>query len=104
MLFSQEKLEQILHSSELTAALSGVEFDRAALCTQAAGRLAPALARYAPEPEGGWLPALYARLTDGLFPDLAYAPPDAQTQRGLSALCSALEALLACEEAPLCCT
>ena len=100
MLFSQEKLEQILHSSELTAALSGVEFDRAALCTQAAGRLAPALARYAPEPEGGWLPALYARLTDGLFPDPAYAPPDAQTQRGLSALCSALEALLACEEAP----
>ena len=69
-----------------------------ALVSRAQQKLDAAMARLAPEPEAGWLPALYAWLDNGLFPDPAYqAPPEAPV---LAALAELLDGVLACEDAP----
>ena len=104
MHFSQESLKNNapmgLPPERFRTLFAGMEFDRASLLTQAAQRLAPELAVCSPEPPEGWLHAAYESLTNGLFPDPAYCAPSAQTQRGISLLISAMEALLACEDAP----
>lgn len=102
MRFLQEKLIAVPlpEAPELAALFGSGEFDRRTLCADAVARLRPMLARLAPEPEGGWLKAAYAALTDGLFPDKNYRPPEAATRHALEVLIAALEALLAAEDAP----
>lgn len=99
--FSREKLNALVPPAGLEGAaelLNGLEYDRSSVCSAVVTALRPLLARLAPEPEAGWLPALYAWLDNGLFPDPAYqAPPEAPV---LAALAELLDGVLACEDAP----
>ena len=101
MYFSREKLNALVPPAGLEGAgelLNGLEYDRSSVCSAVVTALRPLLARLAPEPEAGWLPALYAWLDNGLFPDPAYqAPPEAPV---LAALAELLDGVLACEDAP----
>ena len=101
MYFSREKLNALVPPAGLEGAaelLNGLEYDRSSVCSAVVTALRPLLARLAPEPEAGWLPALYAWLDNGLFPDPAYqAPPEAPA---LAALAELLDGVLACEDAP----
>ena len=101
MYFSREKLNALVPPAGLEGAaelLNGLEYDRSSICSAVVTALRPLLARLAPEPEAGWLPALYAWLDNGLFPDPAYqAPPEAPV---LAALAELLDGVLACEDAP----
>lgn len=101
MYFSREKLNALVPPAGLDGAaelLNGLEYDRSSVCSAVVTALRPLLARLAPEPEAGWLPALYAWLDNGLFPDPAYqAPPEAPA---LAALAELLDGVLACEDAP----
>ncbi len=102
MRFLQEKLitAPLPEAPELATLFGYEEFDRKTLCADAVERLRPMLARLAPEPEEGWLKAAYAALTDGLFPDKDYRPPEEPVRHALDVLIAALEALLAAEDAP----
>ena len=99
--FSREKLNALVPPAGLEGAadlLNGLEYDRSSVCSAVVTALRPLLARLAPEPEAGWLPALYAWLDNGLFPDPAYqAPPEEPV---LAALAELLDGVLACEDAP----
>ena len=101
MYFSREKLNALVPPAGLEGAaelLNGLEYDRSSVCSAVVTALRPLLARLAPEPEAGWLPALYAWLDNGLFPDPAYqAPPEAPV---LAALAELLDGVLTCEDAP----
>ena len=101
MYFSREKLNALVPPAGLEGAaelLNGLEYDRSSVCSAVVTALRPLLARLAPEPEAGWLPALYAWLDNGLFPDPAHqAPPEAPV---LAALAELLDGVLACEDAP----
>ena len=58
-----------LPSEAVCARLEQIEPDRSTLCTG----VTAALAELLPEPpQEGWLPALYAALCHGLFPDPDY--------------------------------
>ena len=102
MRFLQEKLIEKLppELSGAAALFCGSEFDRGTLCTEAVAQLSPALERLAPVPAEGWLRAAYAFLTDGLFRDADYTPPEEPTRRAIVLLIDALEALLSAEDAP----
>ena len=99
--FSREKLNALVPPAGLEGAaelLNGLEYDRSSVCSAVVTALRPLLARLAPEPEAGWLPALYAWLNNGLFPDPAYqTPPEVPV---LAALAELLDGVLACEDAP----
>lgn len=101
MYFSREKLNALVPPAGLEGAaelLNGLEYDRSSVCSAVVTALRPLLARLAPEPEAGWLPALHAWLDNGLFPDPAYqAPPEEPV---LAALAELLDGVLACEDAP----
>ena len=99
MLFSQEKLRKFM-PTETAALFDGVAYERQTLCTQAVEQLRPKLEQIAAEPSEGWLAAAYDALTDGLFPNSAYCPPEESVRQALHVLIDALEALLACEDAP----
>lgn len=90
--WQDERLTQAL--SALTDAVPG------AFCASVLGAVRPLLDELAPEPSEGWLPCLYAALTDGLFPDPAYVRPSEETQRGIRLLVQALEAAFAAQDAP----
>ena len=102
MRFLQEKLIEKLppELSGAAALFCGSEFDRGTLCTEAVAQLSPVLERLAPTPAEGWLRAAYAFLTDGLFHDADYTPPEEPTRRAIVLLIDALEALLSAEDAP----
>ena len=88
--FSREKLNALVPPAGLEGAaelLNGLEYDRSSVCSAVVTALRPLLARLAPEPEAGWLPALYAWLDNGLFPDPAYqAPPEVPVLAALAEL------------------
>ena len=83
-----------LPSEAVCARLEQIEPDRSTLCTG----VTAALAELLPEPpQEGWLPALYAALCHGLFPDPDYRQPSASVCFGLRLLTDALQASLDAE-------
>lgn len=105
MCFSQEKLEALklpdgISAAELAALLSQFEYDRRTVCNTVVSALRPLLNRLAEEPKEGWLPALYAALLHGLFPDPNYTPQAPAIQDALVTLTTLLEALFTAEDAP----
>lgn len=91
-------LPQGLPREALPALLTALETADGAPCAATAAALRPLLARYAPEPENGWLSALYQMLTDGLFPDPEYQRPGEAVCAALHLLTQVLDLLFSCEE------
>lgn len=104
MRFSPDKLKRnvpsALSEAEFSALFAQTEYERGEICTLAAKRIEPILARISAAPSEGWLSAAYAALTNGLFADPDYAAPPQEVQRGIALLVEVLEALFAAEEAP----
>lgn len=104
MRFSSEKLRDHVPPQMTEAAFSALfaqtEYERGEICTFAAEKLQPMLDALAPQPPEGWLAAAYAWLTDGLFADPDYLPPDEGTRQGIALLVAVWEALFASEDAP----
>ena len=58
------------------------------------------LDKISPPPQEGWLACTYAELCHGLFPDPKHRALPDEIQQGVALLLPALDAALACEEAP----
>ncbi len=100
MRLSQEKLSTFALPEATAAGLRAMEYERSAICRAVEAALRPALDRLSPPPAGGWLACAYAELCHGLFPDPAHTALPEQIAAGLALLLPALDAALACEDAP----
>ncbi len=96
MTFSRNKLMQIV--PELQELFQNVDFDRKRICTEIVNILQPALSAMAEEPACGWLACAYESLTNGLFADPNYQPPDTAVQKAVCFLIDTLDRLFMCED------
>lgn len=94
-----DKLARLI-PRELFALIKEHEFKRESLCVEALACLSPELERIAPPPSEGWVQAVYAALTDGLFADPDYLLPTPAQSEAIGLAIDVLEALICCEDAP----
>ena len=100
MRLAQEKLEKLALPEVSAAGLRAMEYERGTICRAVEAALRPALDKLSLPPEGGWLACAYAELCHGLFPDPAHTALPEQVRQALALLIPALDAALACEDAP----
>ena len=96
----RERLINIAPTETLVSLLGAMEYERGTLCRSVLNALLPMLDKISPPPQEGWLACAYAELCHGLFPDPNHQALPDEIQQGVALLLPALDAALACEEAP----
>ncbi|MGN1306034.1 MAG: hypothetical protein ACI4V3_00005, partial [Faecousia sp.] len=100
MQLSREKLNKFAPAETLVSLLGAMEYERGTLCRSVLNALLPMLDKISSPPQEGWLACAYAELCHGLFPDSNHQALPEKIQEGVALLIPALDAALACEEAP----